>query len=125
MKYGVALIYAGLLAFALDRGHTLQHLLPACVGAFVVALACLSARLKRWHYTPLQCNTMMFIGMVFWAGGVLTRNLTPSTIFCGIAVFLLSSLGLFITSESFQQEPKNLDDLVKTNGSSQAIETRQ
>ena len=32
MKYGVALIYAGLLAFALDRGHTLQLLLPACVG---------------------------------------------------------------------------------------------
>jgi hypothetical protein len=90
MKYGVALIYASLLAFALDRGHTLQFLFPACVGAFVLASACLARWLTRWHYTPLQCNTMMFIGSVLWAGGCLARNLTPASIFCGIAVFLLN-----------------------------------
>ena len=77
MKHGVAPGYVGLLAFALDRVHTLQHLLPVCVGAFVVGSACLSLRLMRWHYTPLQCNTMMLIEVVLWAGGVFTRNLTP------------------------------------------------
>ena len=124
-KYGIALIYAGLLAFALDRGHTLEHLFPAFVGAFVVGAACLSSQLKRWHYTPLQCNTMMFIGMVLWSGSILARNPSLPSMFCGTAVFVLSSLSLFIASESFQQEPENLDDLVKPGGSSQVVETRQ
>jgi hypothetical protein len=68
---------------------------------------------------------MMFIGMVLWSGSILARNPSLPSMFCGTAVFVLSSLSLFIASESFQQEPENLDDLVKPGGSSQVVETRQ
>jgi len=115
MKYGLAIIYVGLLALALDHKHANQCIYPICVGVLIVAAAYLAQRLRRWHYTPLQCNTMMFIASVFWAGIDLTHNLTPASTFCGMGVLLLASMALFITNQSFQQEPEDLNELGKSN----------
>jgi len=114
MKYGIAIIYVGLLALALDHNNPNQCGAPIFFGVLVVASAYLAQRLKRWHYLPLQCNTMMFIGLVFLAGSDLARSLTPASIFCGVGLLFLCSLALFLTNESFQQEPEDLDELVKT-----------
>ena len=126
MKCGIAIIYAGLLAIALDYNHMNHYIFPLCEGIFIVAVAYLAHRLRKlpgklriWHYMALHCNTAFFIGSVFWAGGCSHHNLNPGSIFCGFSLAILSGLALFISSDSFQEEHEYLDklELEKTNDS--------
>ena len=107
MKYGIAIVYLGLLTCALDYGQTKQWAVPISFGTVIVAAAYLAQGLKRWYYLPLQCNTLMFLGLVFLAGNDLGQGLTPASIFCGLGLLIVCSHHIFIASESFQQERRD------------------
>lgn len=104
-----------------------QYVVPLCAGTLIVAVAYLLAhgfsdmpgRLRIWHYMALEFNTLVFVGLVFWAGGCFIPNLNPGSIFCGFSLAILSGIALFISSDAFQAEHEYLDklELEKTNDS--------
>jgi len=61
-KYGIAILFAGLLAMAMDHSHAKCYLQGPVTGGLLIALlALLSKKLVRYHYTPLQFNSGIFL----------------------------------------------------------------
>ena len=117
MKYGIAIVYAGLLAIALDQHSSFQYVFPVCVGLTIVVVSILAQRLEKakgkvkiWHFTAMQLNFMMFVLLVFVAGRVFNRLLTTTSVFFEISLLALSLQCLFITSDPFQSEHEYLND---------------
>ena len=118
MKYGIAIIYAGLLALALDYHHATHYIFPVCMGAIIVAMSHVAQRLENapgklriWHFMAMEWNFLMFVMLVSVAGIRFALNLNPVSIFCEISVLALSIQCLWIQSDSFQEEHKYLDKL--------------
>ena len=118
MKYGIAIVYAGLLALALDQSRPIQYVFPVCVGLIIVVVSYLAQKLQMahgkariWHFSAMQCNFMMFVLLVFVAGSVFTRLRNPVSVFFEISLLVLCILNLFITSDPFQSEHQYLEEL--------------
>lgn len=130
MKYGIAIIYAGLLALALDHHHAPHYVFLVCIGAIIVAMSHVAQRMENapgklriWHFMALEWNFLMFIMLVSLAGIRFALNLNPVSIFCEISVLALSIQCLWIQSDSFQEEHKYLDELEleKSNDSAESF----
>ena len=109
LKYGIAIVYAGLLALALDQSRSIQYAFPVCVGLIIVLMSYLAQRLqnvngclKISHFLAMQWNFMMFVLLVFVAWSMFTRILSPVSAFFEISLLFLSIQCLFIASDPFQ-----------------------
>jgi len=117
MKYGIAIVYAGLLALAFDQNNSIQYVFPVCVGLTIVVVSFLAQRLEKangkakiWHFSAMQLNFMLFVLLVFVAGRMFNRLLTATSVFFEISLLALSLQCLFITSDPFQSEHEYLND---------------
>ena len=118
-KYGIAILFAGLLAMAMDHSHAKCYLQGPVTGGLLIALlALLSKKLVRYHYTPLQFNSGIFLFMLFWSGFWLAANsfnlqggrgFPLGFMFCAFPVCSLSYLAIFFTSCTYQDEMEEMD----------------